>query len=77
MDVFVEKASFGQTRNYVRRVYQNLVRYRLLAGEPLPELPALAEQARAAPPIDGLPSSADPVTSTDTDDFDQPGEADE
>lgn len=39
-DVFVEKAGFAQTRNYVRRVYQNIVRYRLLYDAPLPILPA-------------------------------------
>lgn len=38
-DLFVEKASFVQTRNYVRRVYQNLVRYAQLYGDPLPVLP--------------------------------------
>lgn len=38
-DVFVEKAGFAQTRNYVRRVYQNLVRYRQLYNAPLPMLP--------------------------------------
>ena len=39
LDVFVEKAGFAQTRNYVRRVYRNIVRYRFLAGEPPPVLP--------------------------------------
>ncbi len=39
MDVFVEKAGFAQTRNYVRRVYRNMVRYRFLAGKPPPVLP--------------------------------------
>lgn len=39
LDVFVEKAGFVETRNYVRRVYQNLVRYALLAGEEPPPLP--------------------------------------
>ncbi|HUT77851.1 MAG TPA: transglycosylase SLT domain-containing protein [Polyangia bacterium] len=77
MDVFVEKASFGQTRNYVRRVYQNLVRYRLLAGEPLPDLPALAEKGRNTSDDADLPTSDDPVTQADTDGFIQPGEADE
>ncbi len=38
MDVFVEKAGFAQTRNYVRRVYRNMVRYRFLAGKQPPEL---------------------------------------
>jgi len=41
-DVFVEKAGFVETRNYVRRVYQNLVRYRLLGGEEPPEIPKSA-----------------------------------
>ncbi|MCK9462935.1 MAG: lytic transglycosylase domain-containing protein [Proteobacteria bacterium] len=39
MDVFVEKAGFVETRNYVRRVYQNLVRYRLLEGVEPPMIP--------------------------------------
>ncbi|MBN2339907.1 MAG: transglycosylase SLT domain-containing protein [Deltaproteobacteria bacterium] len=39
MDVFVEKAGFAQTRNYVRGVYQNLVRYSQLYQGPLPPLP--------------------------------------
>lgn len=38
-DIFVEKIAFTQTRNYVRRVYQNLARYRLLNDEPLLEIP--------------------------------------
>jgi soluble lytic murein transglycosylase-like protein len=38
-DLFVEKSSFGQTRNYVRRVYANLVRYAQLYGDPMPVLP--------------------------------------
>jgi soluble lytic murein transglycosylase-like protein len=42
MDVFIEKVGFAETRNYVRRVYQNLVRYRLLEGEEPPEIPASA-----------------------------------
>ncbi|MCP4600700.1 MAG: transglycosylase SLT domain-containing protein [Proteobacteria bacterium] len=42
IDVYVEKAGFTQTRNYVKRVYKNLVRYRLLAGKPLPQLPRTA-----------------------------------
>jgi len=45
MDVFVEKASFGQTRNYVRRVFRNLIRYRQLAGQPAPEMPEAAARA--------------------------------
>jgi peptidoglycan lytic transglycosylase len=43
IDVFVEKAGFAQTRNYVRRVYRSLIRYRQLLGEPLPQLPPKAE----------------------------------
>ena len=39
MDVFVEKIGFVQTRNYIKRVYQNLVRYSLLANEKPPALP--------------------------------------
>jgi soluble lytic murein transglycosylase len=76
MDVFVEKASFGQTRNYVRRVWQNLVRYRLLAGEPLPELPALAERAAPSPPA-GLPTPDGPTTPEPIDDPEQTGERDD
>ena len=41
LDVFVEKVGFTQTRNYVRRVTQNLVRYRALYGNPIPELPEM------------------------------------
>lgn len=43
MDVFVEKAGFAQTRNYVRRVYQNLIRYTQLYNAPLPSLPRFAQ----------------------------------
>jgi len=43
IDVFVEKGGFAQTRNYVRRVFRNLVRYRQLYGLPLPELPLTAD----------------------------------
>jgi len=39
MDVFVEKGGFAQTRNYVRRVYAILYRYRMLYGAPPPSLP--------------------------------------
>jgi len=46
MDVFVEKAGFVETRNYVRRVYQNLVRYRLLEGAEPPEMPTSAPLRR-------------------------------
>ncbi len=46
MDVFVEKIGFTQTRNYVKRVYQNLVRYRLLAGELPPKIPAVAARPK-------------------------------
>jgi soluble lytic murein transglycosylase len=76
MDVFVEKASFGQTRNYVRRVWQNLVRYRLLHGEPLPELPALAERAAPSPPA-GLPTPDGPATPDSIEDPEQTGERDD
>ncbi len=44
LDMFVEKAGFVETRNYVRRVMKNLVRYRQLYGEPIPELPKTAEK---------------------------------
>ncbi len=73
MDVFVEKASFGQTRNYVRRVWKNLVRYHLLGGEPLPVLPALAEKPPAGPPATDLPTPGDPATQAGTDDIQQTG----
>lgn len=44
MDVFVEKAGFAQTRNYVRRVTKSLVRYRTLyGGEPV-DIPATAKR---------------------------------
>ena len=39
IDIFVEKIAFRQTRNYVRRVYQNLARYRLLDGKQPLEIP--------------------------------------
>lgn len=42
LDVFVEKVGFVETRNYVRRVMKNLVRYRQLYGEPMPGLPMRA-----------------------------------
>lgn len=45
-DVFVEKAGFAQTRNYVRRVYQNLVRYSQLYHSPLPALPRHVAQSK-------------------------------
>ena len=49
LDVFVEKVGFVETRNYVRRVTRNLVRYRQLHGEPPPELPRIAKRpAKAA-----------------------------
>ena len=48
LDVFVEKVGFGQTRNYVRRVTQNLVRYRLLQGKPIPKLPLVVGKARGS-----------------------------
>jgi soluble lytic murein transglycosylase-like protein/thioredoxin-like negative regulator of GroEL len=44
LDVFVEKIGFTQTRNYVRRVTKNLMRYRLLAGNPVPLLPRVVKQ---------------------------------
>ena len=50
MDVFVEKAGFAQTRNYVRRVFKNLVRYRMIAGQPPPELPDKAEVIKKRDP---------------------------
>jgi soluble lytic murein transglycosylase len=47
IDVFVEKGGFAQTRNYVRRVFKNIVRYRQLYGLPLPELPLTAKRPAA------------------------------
>ncbi|MFO8072529.1 MAG: transglycosylase SLT domain-containing protein [Polyangia bacterium] len=47
MDVFVEKASFTQTRNYVRRVYRILCRYHWLAGEEPPRIPRVAARPKA------------------------------
>jgi soluble lytic murein transglycosylase len=44
LDIFVEQVGFAQTRNYIRRTYQNLARYRLLAGVQPPELPKLASR---------------------------------
>jgi len=76
MDVFVEKAGFAQTRNYVKRVYKNLVRYRLLDGEPLPDLPARAERAAVPSPAD-LPIPVAPDTPDPDGDPDQPGEHDD
>jgi soluble lytic murein transglycosylase-like protein len=46
MDLFVEKAGFAQTRNYVKRVYKNLIRYRLLTGGPIPEIPRTADRPK-------------------------------
>lgn len=43
-DIFVEKIAYQQTRNYVRRVYQNLARYRLLDGQPAPKIPPRIEK---------------------------------
>jgi len=57
IDVFVEKGGFAQTRNYVRRVYKNLVRYRQLYGLPLPELPRTAGESHA-PEADGGPDAS-------------------
>ena len=48
LDVFVEKVGFTQTRNYVRRVTQNLVRYRLLSGQPAPVLPETVKRPTTA-----------------------------
>ncbi|MDD5306569.1 MAG: transglycosylase SLT domain-containing protein [Deltaproteobacteria bacterium] len=59
LDLFVEKAGFDQTRSYVRRVWQNLVRYRLLFGEAPPELPATAEKPKAAGPLPAVELDAD------------------
>ncbi len=47
MDVFAEKASFTQTRNYVRRVYRILCRYHWLAGEEPPRIPPVAARPKA------------------------------
>lgn len=44
LDIFVEQVGFTQTRNYIRRTYQNLARYRLLVGAQPPELPKMASR---------------------------------
>ncbi len=46
IDVFVEKAGFAQTRNYVKRVYKNLICYRQLEGLPPPTLPPVAARPK-------------------------------
>ncbi len=51
LDMFVEKVGFGQTRNYIRRVTQTLVRYRLLQGKPIPTLPEMVEKKGASSDI--------------------------
>ena len=55
LDVFVEKAGFSQTRNYVKLVYQNLVRYNVLSGEPVSDLPQIAARPASSKPegVDG------------------------
>jgi soluble lytic murein transglycosylase len=63
IDVFVEKGGFAQTRNYVRRVFRNLVRYRQLYGLPLPELPPIAVAPGAPDEPDGGPGSPAAETS--------------
>jgi soluble lytic murein transglycosylase len=46
LDVFVEKAGFAQTRNYVKRVYKNLNCYRQLEDLPPPTLPRTATRPK-------------------------------
>lgn len=46
LDLFVEKAGFAETRNYVRRVTQNLVRYRYIYGGAPLELPQMVEKKK-------------------------------
>jgi len=58
-DVFVEKVGFGQTRNYVRRVYQNLARYRAMAGQAPPEIPPIAKAALETGPEEGADAGVD------------------
>ncbi len=54
VDVFVEKAGFAETRNYIRRVVRTLSRYRQLAGEPMPTLPRIVSRRKpAAEPTPG------------------------
>jgi soluble lytic murein transglycosylase-like protein len=62
LDVFVEKAGFTETRNYVRRVYQNLVRYAQLAGDAPPALPERlpAQKLPAQKPSAGRPDDDEP-----------------
>jgi hypothetical protein len=74
-DLFVEKSSFGQTRNYVRRVYANLVRYAQLYNGPMPVLPPLisrrtvgaVEPDTNADPADDDTVSGDENADGDTD----------
>jgi soluble lytic murein transglycosylase-like protein/TolA-binding protein len=47
-DVFVEKAGFAETRNYVRRVVRTLTRYRLLDGEAPPKIPRVINRVAEA-----------------------------
>lgn len=47
-DLFVEKCGFTQTRNYVRRVYQNLARYRQLSGKDRPVIPKRVDKSAAS-----------------------------
>ncbi len=48
LDIFIEKAGFAETRNYVRRVTKNLLRYRLIYGGPPLELPRAVEKSKTS-----------------------------
>ncbi|MFO0607192.1 MAG: transglycosylase SLT domain-containing protein [Polyangiales bacterium] len=54
LDVFVERIPFDETRNYVRRVTQNLARYRYLYGPRDEGGAPLRVPLRAEEPVDAL-----------------------
>jgi len=54
LDVFVERIPFDETRSYVRRVTQNLARYRYLYGPREPDGVVLRLPLRAEEPVDSL-----------------------
>lgn len=56
-DLFVEKIAFEQTRNYVRRCYQNMARYHLLDGRPMPKIPERIVKLEQPPVLDRFAQS--------------------
>jgi soluble lytic murein transglycosylase len=74
LDVFVEQAGFAQTRNYVRRTYENLARYRLLEGAQPPPLPKVARRIRAKSGDGGVQDPGNPATSGDTEPLERSSE---